>query len=304
MISRTHLRQFLAVVETGNFTRAASRINVSQPTLSAGISELEKRLGAALFARSNRRVQLTEAGNRLLPHARAIEREFLLAEQSVTGVSAPVRPIRLGVLATVPTALLAAAIAGYDGVEPVEVIEGGERELTAGLGGGQIDLALTLLRAGETRFQRTSLFEEGYRLALPVRHALARRESIAAEEVAGETMIARRSCEVLADTSRYFTERGVRPPFSLRSPNDDKVMAMVRAGLGITVAPESLETPGVAMPRLAGFDMTREIGLLFAPHWKDHYGDDSALVRAIRTSAQTFRTDGQRRHVALRQDAS
>lgn len=304
MINRTHLRQFLAVVDTGNFTRAANRINVAQPTLSAGISELEKRLGAKLFTRTNRRVQLTEAGNRLLGHARAIEREFQLAEQSVTGVSAPVRPIRLGVLATIATAMLEVAIAGYDGAEPVEIVEGGERELTAGLAAGQIDLALTLLRAGETRFQRESLFVEGYRLTLPAGHALAERDSIAAEEVAGETMIARRACEVLADTSRFFTERGVRPPFSLRSANDDKVMAMVRAGLGITVAPESLGIPGVAMPRLAGFDVTREIGLLFAPHWKDHYGDDSALVAAIETAAQTFRTDGQRRHVALRQDAS
>lgn len=304
MINRTHLRQFLAVVETGNFTRAANRINVSQPTLSAGISELEKRLGAKLFTRTNRRVQLTEAGNRLLGHARAIEREFLLAEQSVTGVSAPVRPIRLGVLATVPTALLEAAIAGYDGAEPVELIEGGERELIAGLGGGQIDLALTLLRSGETRFARVSLFEEGYRLALAADHALAARESVAAEEVASETMIARRSCEMLAETSRFFTARGVRPPFSLRSPNDERVMAMVRAGLGITVAPESLAAPGIAMPRLQGFEMAREIGLLFAPHWKDHYGDESALVAAIGTAAQAFRMDGQRGHVAPRHGAS
>lgn len=303
MISRTHIRQFLAVVDTGNFTRAANRINIAQPTLSAGISELEKRLGAKLFTRTNRRVQLTEAGNRLLGHARTIEREFLLAEQSVTGVSAPVRPIRLGVLATVSTALLEAAIAAYHGAEPIEIVEGGERELTAGLAGGQIDLALTLLRAGETRFARESLFEEGYRLALTATHPLASRDSIAAEEVAGETMIARRSCEVLADTSRFFTERGVRPPFSLRSPNDDKVMAMVRAGLGITVAPASLGREGVAMPELAGFDARREIGLLFAAHWKDHYGDNAALIGAIETAARPFRTDGQRSHVALRQGA-
>ncbi|HEY1145686.1 MAG TPA: LysR family transcriptional regulator [Allosphingosinicella sp.] len=281
-MSRTHLRQFLAVVDTGNFTRAALHINVAQPTLSAGIAELEKRLGAKLFTRTNRRVQLTEAGNRLLAHARAIEREFHLAEQSVTGIAAPVRPIRLGILVTIATARLEALAAAWRGPEPLELTEGSERDLTSALASGRIDLALTLLRPGETRFPRESLYVEPYRLALPETHPLAHRETVSAEEVAGDTMIARRSCEMLAETSRFFTERGVRPPFSLRSPNDDRVMALVRAGLGITVAPESLRVPGVAMPRLAGFDRAREIGLLFAPHWADHYGEGHRLPAAIR----------------------
>lgn len=284
MMSRTHLRQFLAVVDTGNFTRAALHINVAQPTLSAGIAELEKRLGAKLFTRTNRRVQLTEAGNRLLAHARAIEREFHLAEQSVTGIAAPVRPIRLGILVTIATARLEALAAAWRGPEPLELTEGSERDLTAALASGRLDLALTLLRPGETRFTRESLYAEPYRLALPETHSLAHRETVAPEEVAGDTMIARRSCEMLAETSRFFTERGVRPPFSLRSPNDDRVMAMVRAGLGITVAPASLAIPGVAMPGLAGFGATREIGLLFAPHWADHYGEDHPLPAAIRAA--------------------
>jgi len=284
MMSRTHIRQFLAVVDTGNFTRAALQINVAQPTLSAGIAELERRLGARLFARSNRRVQLTEAGNRLLAHARAIEREFQLAEQSVTGIAAPVPPARLGVLATLGTGLVEAIVSAFPAVE---LVEGSERELTAGLANGRLDLALTLLRPGETRFAREALFSEGYRLALPEAHPLARQESVTAEEVAGETMIARRSCEMLGETSRFFTERGVRPPFGMRSTNDDKVMAMVRAGLGITVAPESLEVPGVAMPRLDGFEAVREIGILLAAHWDG----DHALVRAIRTCARGLRTD-------------
>lgn len=281
MISRTHLRQFLAVVDTGNFTRAALHINVAQPTLSAGIAELEKRLGAKLFARTNRRVQLTEAGNRLLAHARAVEREFHLAEQSVTGLAPPVRAIRLGVLATIATRFLEETLGAYSGSEPVEVTEGSERELSSGVAAGRLDLALTMLRPGEMRTTE-SLWREEYRLALPTAHRLAGAAEVAAEQVAGETMIARRACEALADTSRHFTERGVRPPFSFRSPNDDRALAMVRAGLGITVAPESLRTDGIAMPRLAGFGLKREIGLLFAPHWFDHHGSDHPLICALR----------------------
>lgn len=285
MINRTHLRQFLAVVDTGNFTRAANRINVAQPTLSAGISELEKRLGAKLFTRTNRRVQLTEAGNRLLAHARSIEREFTLAEQSVTGISAPMRPIKLGVLTTLATPIIETMIAGYSGAEPLELTEGSERDLASAMAGGRLDLCITLLRPGDLRFSRESLFSEGYRLALSQSHPLAQREEIGPEDVAGATMIARRSCEMLAETSRFFTEHGVRPPFSLRSSNDDRAMAMVRAGLGITVAPETFAQIGIVMPRLSGFDARREIGLVFASHWAEHYGDDHALLTAIRSGA-------------------
>ena len=278
MISRTQLRQFLAVVDAGNFTRAAAQIHVTQPTLSAGIAELERQLDAPLFTRSNRRVQLTDAGNRLLAHARAIEREFRRAEESVTGIAAPLQPLRLGVLASIATARLEAALAGY--AQPIEITEGSERELAASLADGRIDLALTLLRAGDERFARRSIYTEGYRLALPLNHPQASRISVAAEEIAGETMIARRACEMLAETSRFFTERGVRPPFSFRSANDDRAMAMVRAGLGITVAPHSLGGPGIAMPRLVDFDAVREVGLLFAAHWQQpEHPVISALAR-------------------------
>jgi len=282
MISRTHLRQFLAVVDTGNFTRAASRINVAQPTLSAGIAELERQLGTLLFIREKRRIQLTEAGNRLLPHARNIERDFRLAESSTASMPLPLRPIRLGVLVSFPTLRLEQAITNYGGNEPIEIIEGNARELLTALANGGIDLAVTILRPEELRFESRSLFRESYRLALPEHHALAAEAIVGAEAVAGDTMIARRACELLAETSRHFTERGVRPPFSLRSANDDRVMAMVRAGLGITVAPESLGGPGIRMPRLAGFDHDRDVGLLFGTDWQAHYGSDHLLPAAFK----------------------
>lgn len=281
MISRTHLRQFLAVVDTGNFTRAASRINVAQPTLSAGIAELERQLGTLLFIREKRRIRLTDAGNRLLPHARNIERDFRLAETGTASMAAPLRPIQLGVLASFPTPRLENAIAAYTGKEPIEIIEGSERELLTVLANGGIDLAVTLLRPQERRFESRSLFREAYCLALPERHPLAGEAIVGADAVAGETMMVRRSCELLAETSRHFTERGVRPPFSLRSVNDDRVMAMVRAGLGITVAPESLGGPGISMPRLAGFDHERDVGLLFGADWQAHYGSDHPLPAAF-----------------------
>lgn len=279
MISRTHIRQFLAVVDAGNFTRAAAQINVTQPTLSAGIADLERRIGSKLFERTNRRVGLTPAGNQLLQHARAVEREFRQAEAGIPGRSLAVKTIRLGVLTSFSTTLLEAALSAYQGVERVEISEGTERELASALSQDRIDAAITILHPGDDRFAFKSLGVEQYRLAIAASHPLADHATVAAEEIADEPMIARRSCEMLGRTSRHFTERGVRPPFSFRSVNDDRAMALVRAGAGITVAPESLGGAGIAMPLLQDFIETREIALCFTANCTDQFGQGHPLFQ-------------------------
>ena len=73
----------------------------------------------------------------------------------------------------------------------------------------------------------------------------------------------RRHCEALAQTSRYFTGRNVRPFFSYRGTSDEKVLGLVRAGLGITVMPDSYRAEGVARVKLDGFTPRRTIGLVY-----------------------------------------
>ena len=106
MIVRYLLRYFLAVVEYGNFTRAAESCNVTQPTLSVGIARLEESLGQRLFHRTNRRVDLTPTGARFAEHARRIEAQFNLAEEAMKH-DRPETIVRLGVLSTIPTAIIA-----------------------------------------------------------------------------------------------------------------------------------------------------------------------------------------------------
>lgn len=263
-MDRYLLRYFLAIVETGNFSRAAARENVAQPTLSAGIAKLEGQLQARLFDRTNRRVHLTEAGSRFLVHARRIEHEFNLAQAAVSG-SAQTVLLRVAVLSTIPTALLEQALTRRAvGEERLELLEGSEREVISLLDRGRADVALTILRPATEKFASERLFEEGYGLALPSTHRLAEAASLRGEELADEVMMVRRHCEVLAETSRYFTDRNVRPAFSYRGVNDDRVMAMVRAGLGITVMPDSYREAGVARVKLEGFTPRRVVGLCYA----------------------------------------
>ena len=74
----------------------------------------------------------------------------------------------------------------------------------------------------------------------------------------------------------------MRPRFALRSGNDDRALAMVRAGLGVTVAPRSLGREGIAMVAIDGFGRSRTIGFAFGNHWTDEFGGQHPLLRAFR----------------------
>ena len=240
-------------------------MNVAQPTLSVGIAKLEKGLSAKLFLRNSQRVQLTEAGVQFLNHARSIEREFHALEAGV-GALRTRRRVRLGVLATLATPMLEALATSHQENYPddaLEIVEGSERDLLSALQRQRIDIALSVTRSSERRYRQTPLFEEGYVLAVAQSHRIAGLDAIEGAALADEVMLVRRHCEALAETSRYFTDRGVRPAFSYRTTKDEKALAMVRAGLGVTVTPESLTAPGVKQIKLLGFDLRRRIGLLF-----------------------------------------
>jgi LysR family hydrogen peroxide-inducible transcriptional activator len=263
MIERYLLRYFLAVVEHGNFTRAAESCNVTQPTLSVGIARLEESVGQRLFHRSNRRVDLTPTGAQFAEHARRIEAQFNLAEQAMQQRQ-PEAIVRLGLLSTLPSPVVAAiaqALGEIDGLR-TEFVEGRASELTDRLDAARIDLAVTLEPQGRHRSQFQPVATEGYSLALPASHPLAARTLIAGHELADNVMLVRRHCEVLTATSQHFTARGVRPFFAARSRSDDRILALVAAGVGVTVMPDCFTAPGVARVPMEDFAHTRTLGVL------------------------------------------
>lgn len=81
-----HLRYFIALAEELSFTRAAQRLHVSQPPLSLQIAQLEQELGAQLFVRTSRRVELTLAGQAYLVDARAVLERLDTARQRVAAI--------------------------------------------------------------------------------------------------------------------------------------------------------------------------------------------------------------------------
>jgi DNA-binding transcriptional LysR family regulator len=291
MIDRYLLRYFLAVVDHGNFSRAAAACNVSQPTLSVGIAKLETTLGHALFLRTNRRVELTAAGARLAGHARTIEAGFAAAERDVAG-AADSRSLRLGVLSTTPRRwieLFLRTVRGAGSGDRVELVEGKDSDLRERLARGRLDAALMILRQDDERHQ--PLLTEGYALAMPATHPLAGEATIRAEDLVNDPMIVRRHCELLSETSRFFTARGVRPFFPARTSSDDRAMGYVAAGLAVTVMPDCFRHPGMIRRPLDGFGFSRTIGLAYAGHVDAAALRDgptiAALIAAVSSSDDT-----------------
>lgn len=283
------IRYFLAVAEIGNFSRAAAQVNVTQPTLSVGIAKLEALLGHKLFERDKRHVSLTAAGSRFLLRARRIAHEYEIALREAAQSTPPGR-WRIGILSTIPTAMIETAVAQHKrqfGAGELELVDGSERDLRNRLEDDRIDLALTILRPGLERFEQESLGWEDYVLVTSSFHRFSHAPILKGEELAEDAMIIRRHCEVLAETSRYFTERGVRPRFGLKTTNDDRAIALVRAGLGVTVMPDSFSDPGTRQIKLADFDLRRHIGLVYSARGHSSRRNEAGFLDAIRNIFRT-----------------
>lgn len=260
------LRYFLAVVENGSFTKAAIACLITQPTLSAGIKRLEDQMGVSLFVRNNKRVSLTTAGSRFLPRAKAILHEVNMAAAEIASTE-QASVLRLGILQTLPAALVARLLSGFSAEHPgvrFDLYDGSEQELLNRLDERGLDYALSLRRVDDDT--SLPLFEEGYKLALSVNHRLAGERIIRGEDLSNESMIVRSRCEVLSETSRHFTDRNVRPPLVYRTAQDERALSMVGAGVGVTVMPDSYETPDVVRIAMRDFNPRRTVAL-FLPRF-------------------------------------
>jgi DNA-binding transcriptional LysR family regulator len=260
------LRYYLAVVETGSFTKAARACLITQPTLSAGIKRLEDALDTPLFVRNNKRVSLTPAGARFLPRAKSILHEVNMATSELAEAEQGLT-LRLGVVQTLPAAVVSDLLKGFGGLHPevqFELSDGTEQELLNRLDERGIDYALSLRRVADAG--NVALFTEGYSLALSRTHKLAGEARIRGEDLGHDRMIVRSRCEVLSETSRHFTDRNVRPALVYRTPQDERALAMVGANVGVTIMPDSYGAPDVVRIPMSDFTLKRTIAL-FRPRY-------------------------------------
>lgn len=274
----TLIRYFMAVAETGSFTRGAERANVTQPTLSAGIKRLEESLGASLFERS-RTPHLTPAGARFLPRARLLLQEWTAARRELRQEGRPMRlRLRLGYIPGLPQHRLTALLGSFTAAHPdvaLEILEAPAATLTRRLDLGRIDAAILPLHDDG---EGLTLFRQRYLLAVPPKHPLARRSSAKISDLQDQPFVIRPQAEIMPAAEKLFDGLNVRPRIIGRAESDAALLALVEAGIGLALLPHWLASDVVATLTLPELRDMHRIGL----RWRD---DSHAALTQLRDFA-------------------
>jgi LysR family hydrogen peroxide-inducible transcriptional activator len=238
------LRYFVAVAETGSFTRAAEREGVTQPTLSEQIMRLEsndKGIGRRLFDRLGRKVVLTDAGQILLAHAQAILAGIGEAERAVRDSGEGGR-LRIGAIPTIAPFLLPVSFLRFRKEHPnvqLQLKEDLTERLLADLLAGELDVALMALPVRDDRLHVEKLFTEPLVMALPAKHRLAGKAEVKLADVVDEPFILLDDVHCFGDQVLSFCHRGgLEPRVVCRGEQIATLLAMVGTGQGISVVPE------------------------------------------------------------------
>lgn len=241
--SLQQLRFLSALAEERHFGRAAESCAVTQSTLSAGLKELEERLGVVLVERTRRRVMLTPIGEEIVERGRRLLRDAAeLADAAHAGQEPLAGPLRLGVIPTIAAYFIPEAIPGLNRQFPklkLYLREEQTASLLSKLEGGQLDLALIALPYAVGDLETMVLGQDRILLAVPDSHRLARMTRVDTAELAGEELLlmedghclrshALEACR-LAGPGRNEVFQGT----SLRT-----VLHMAAGGIGITLVPE------------------------------------------------------------------
>ncbi|MBT9386031.1 LysR family transcriptional regulator [Pseudooceanicola sp. CBS1P-1] len=268
-----HYRHFVTLAEELHFGRAATRLGIAQPALSIQIRKLEDQLGGALFRRTQRSVELTEAGRMLLPQARALlEGAARLEDRARRAMTGEIGHVTIGYSSlALLTGLLGAVVGGIRAAAPdldIRVLERDPVSLVEALQEGRIQLGLTTtlgVPLPET-LGRTLCATWGLEVVLPLAHPLAGRPMLEMADLRAETFIVYRHS--VADDGRTVIRKlgGFEPRAIQEVSSPMMVPALVAAGFGVSILPAPMlaraRDPGALGVPLAGPEPRMDCSLL------------------------------------------
>ena len=257
-------RQFVALAEELHFGRAATRLHMTQPPLTQAIANLEQLLGVRLFDRTKRSVQLTAAGEALVPEARdLLARALALPGRARAAAHGEAGRLRLAFVSTVGFGLLPQWVqafrARYPQVE-FELIEAtGDVQLQA-IERGDIDAGFMLHSPGfaPDGLEHLRITREPLVVALPEAHPLARARSLSFSAVLEQPLVIfpRRILPSLHDAVfGMYHAAGRAPRIAQEAIQMQTIVNLVSAGLGLAWVPDSVrqfQRPGVVYRQVAG----------------------------------------------------
>lgn len=259
------IKHFVAIVETGSFTKGADRAAVSQSTISISIAKLEAEFGVQLLERRSPVVP-TGAGERLVEVGKAILQLCSSVKGELETIAKP-KLLRIGILQSLSSRHVSKLLGSFRRDNPfvaIEMFDGVGEQLLGLLSDRRVDAILTIFDDdSSSKFPSRVLFDEPYVLAVPEAHRFAQRESVNLSDLRGEPFIVRARCDRYHDVSDALDSRGITLNVMYKTDQDDRALALVAAGVGLALFPAHFEMPTVKKVAVSDLGLSRSIGLLW-----------------------------------------
>jgi DNA-binding transcriptional LysR family regulator len=257
-----HLRYFLVLAEELHFGRAAQRLAISQPPLSTNIQQLEASVGAKLFTRNSKAVQLTEAGRAFVPQARALLDQAQQAARHARDVADGLAgSLQVGFVGTMLYRGLPVLLKRFQVQHPrlrLTLRELSSSDQLIELAQDRLDLGFVHTTRVPPALSQILVASQPFVACLPASHALARKRSLPLAALQGEPF----ACVSRAVSADYHErivslcqDAGFTPEIRYELRHWLSVVSLVSQGLGVALVPQALRQsalPGTAFVPLAG----------------------------------------------------
>lgn len=287
----THqVRYFIEVCHTRNFTKAAGRCGIAQPSLTKAIKLLEAEFGGDLFVRRPGNIELTELGRVVRPYLENVwEQTTAVIELTKQRDSQKLDQLRLAIMCTIAPKLLIQTISSFRTKHPgvnLEIVDGPAGVIEDLLLDFQVDVAIYARpnRQPNPRLNYMPLFREQMMIVVPPTHALAQRTALRSEDLHGERYVNRSLCEFVERPEVEPEEKRSSWNAVCKSNRDDFVFAMISSGFGFGFAPRyTIDGSGLTAVPLQP-EVWREVHLATVMHRPQSQATGAFVHEAMQSS--------------------
>lgn len=283
------VKYFLATASELNFTKAAEICNVTQPSLTRAIKQLEDELGGDLFRRERPQAQLTELGQRMYPLLKQCYESAHGARMLASAIkSGEIGTLKLALSHTINLELLTSHLTGlnrlFNRLE-VKLLRGRAPEIIELLKTGEAELAIAAdLGDGWGRLDRWPLFTEEFGLILNAKHLLASHSAIEVDDLRQERWLRRAYCEHFEKAMSLLRSHGldVDQGYELNSERD--LITLLESDFGVAFAPRSLPRPKTLKQAAVNGVEFRRTNYLYGVAGRERTAVASAILKMLRAA--------------------
>ena len=291
------VRYFLAVARTLNFTRAADECNVTQPSLTRAIKQLEAELGGDLFRRE-RPAGLTELGQRMHPLLKQCYDAAVGARSLASSLkSGEIGALRIALTHSIDLSLLIPFLSEikrqFNRLE-LKFLRGNNQEVVELLKSGEAELGIAAeLDHDWDRIDDWPLFTEAFRLVVSRQHRLADRDRLSLEDLHAEQMLSRAYCEHAERLQATMREHGLDIDRGHEISCERDLIELVEADVGVAVIPDTSPIPETLKRKPVDRLDARRTVHLYGVAGRERTAVASAVMRMLRG------TDWQSAHKSI-----